>query len=441
MHDSALVSEARPRRLFPEGHPLAALVAPTFDTVRAAMGRHLVSCIWMDSSYYPERAGYRVCYDELYGPGSTNVMPFIGSWLSTGPGSDGDGNLVVFPAGIDRTLIAYAVDIGLLGPHAFIDGLDDLRRLLDDTGRAIYSIDELGDDLADRAVISPALHRLLNSKESLADVSAWAPVERIGDMFALGVEDYRAVRPDDGGRVFLKTCNTESAGAGVFPVEDEAGFLATLAELREQQARFDLNRTLVIQPEIRGENRSFQVFVTPERPDEIQVITITDQLVEADGKTYKGSVNYPPTRANLEGVGPVIVDMVERVRARHPEVFGVLMCDYFETPDGRIVIYDPGVRPTGNTATAMAELFAKKLTGRDLYSSIFHLRTGVDGLRWADFVAEVGPLADPAELARTGVGVLPWGWNDVVGFGVIIGVAPDAAAFEALQRDVLARWS
>jgi len=156
-----------------------------------------------------------------------------------------------------------------------------------------------------------------------------------------------------GAKVWLLTCNTESPGAGVFIARDEAEFAAVRADIREKQAKFGLNRKLVIQPEVKGRNRSFQIFMDPSAPEQISVVAITDQLVEADGKTYKASINRAITAENVRHAGPMIVDMVARVRARYPSAFGFLMCDYFETDSG-VVAFDPGIRPTGNTATVLA---------------------------------------------------------------------------------------
>ena len=422
-------------RVFPEGHGLHRLVRPTFESIRASMGNHLVSAIWMDSSYFPERAGYRVSYDEIYGPGSTNVMPFTATWLSSGPNAS-DGNIILFPEAIDRTLIEFAVDIGLLGSHRFIRSVADIRSLVNETHRLLYSIDDLGAELEHDVVVGHELSMMLNSKDALAKVSAYAPRELIKDMYEVTQQDFHAMKRDDA-RVFLKTCNTEAAGAGVFVCTNESDFTGHLADIRQRQKQFNLSRTLVLQPELTGKNRSFQVFIDPAHTNTIQVIAITDQLVEDDGKTSKGSINYEVNAHTLERIGPVILDMVDRVWEQFPQAFGVVMCDFFESEDGTIVVYDPGIRPTGNTATAMAYHYAKKLTGHSLHVSNMHLRTQKNGFTWRDFARASGELTDPQAIARNHLGLLPWGWNDVVGFGVVIGVAPNEDEFKSLQQRVL----
>ncbi|MBI2389298.1 MAG: hypothetical protein HYV09_06845 [Deltaproteobacteria bacterium] len=441
---NALTSSDEVEPLFAEGHPLRRLVRPTFDTIRRTFRDLCVSAIWIDDSYDPSREGFRPSYDKLYGPGSASMMPFVASWMSTGHDADHgalrDDNLVLLPADVDKTIVEYARRIGLLGAHAYVGDIHELKRAVRASGRRVYSIDDLGPDFDDHSVIGSELSAWLNSKERLSTITRHAPAEVVKDMYDATLADYQAMRRD-GGRVFLKTCNTESAGAGVFIADSAEQFEAHLATIRDKQRRYGLSRKLVIQPEITGRNRSFQVLLDPSARDRIQVIALTDQLVEADGKTYKASINHPITRENVEPIGAAILDMVDRIWAKHPEAFGFLMSDYFETKDGPI-IYDPGIRPTGNTATAMAYFLARKLTGEDLFASLIHLHTKVPGLDYGRFAEQVGSLVDPGNLVRERRALLPWGWNAVQGFGMLIGVAANEAEFGRMRDELAGReWS
>lgn len=437
---NALTSPEQVEPLFADGHPLRRLVRPTFDTIRRTFRDLCVSAIWIDDSYDPSREGFRPSYDKLYGPGSASMMPFVASWMSTGRGDHPDDNLVLLPADVDRTIVEYARRIGLLGAHAYVGDIHQLKRAVRASARKIYSIDDLGADFDDHAVIGSELSAWLNSKERLSTITRHAPAEVVKDMYDASLADYQAMRRD-GGRVFLKTCNTESAGAGVFIAESPEQFEAHLAAIRDKQRRYGLSRKLVIQPEIKGRNRSFQVLLDPSARDRIQVIALTDQLVEADGKTYKASINHPITRENVAPIGAAILDMVDRIWDRHPEAFGFLMSDYFETKDGP-VIYDPGIRPTGNTATAMAYFLARQLTGEDMFASLIHLPTRVPGLTFARFAEQVPALVDPENLVRERRALLPWGWNPLQGFGMLIGVAADEAEFGRMRDELTARdWS
>ena len=91
---NALDSSDEVSRLFPEGHELYELARPTFNTIRRALAGSWISCIWNDAKEDPTRAGFRRSYDDVYGPGSVNVMPAIATWLSTGPGSGAEGNRI-----------------------------------------------------------------------------------------------------------------------------------------------------------------------------------------------------------------------------------------------------------------------------------------------------------------------------------------------------------
>jgi hypothetical protein len=431
MESDSLRVKDHVERLFPAGHPLHPLVVPTFHTVRRALAGLTLSGVWIDADLDPTRAGFRPSYDGLHGVGASTMMPFITSWMSTGAGSEAEGNTCLFPVGMDPSLVAWARRVGLLGDYAWICDLADIRRAVLASGRRLYSIDDPGPAFDDISVVSSRLSTFMNTKDTLAELTAYMPVEILRDMHEAGLEDYHAIaRP--GHRVFLKTCNTETAGRGVEICENEADFLRHLETLRRKQAAFGLSRSLVIQREILGTNHSFNVLIDPGRPEEIQVLAITNQLVEADGKTYRGSQNFPPTAARLERVGPVILDMVRRVWARFPEAFGFLMCDYFETPEGEIVVFDPGLRPSGNTASAMVFLLARLLSGRTMFVESFPWDTGRPGFPFEGVVERLGSLGDPENLAREDRAVLPWGWNVALGRGILIGAATEEGGYREM---------
>ncbi|MFT3770341.1 MAG: hypothetical protein QM820_33355 [Minicystis sp.] len=433
---NALSSADRVEPLFPEGHALRRLVRPTFDTVRRSLRGMYVATIWNDSAVDPTRAGFRPSYDSLYGPGAANVMAFVGSWLSTGPGTEDGGNVVMLPEGIDPTLIDYARRVGLLGPFELVPSVQAMKERVARTGKRLYNVDDLGADFDAHSIVPSDLSRWVNSKDDLGALTSFGPSEVVKDMYDVTRADYDAAH-HDGGRVFMKTCNTESAGLGVYIARSPEDFEAHLASIRDRQKRFDLNRSLVIQPEIIGKNRSFQVLLDPTAKDTVQVIALTDQLVEADGKTYRSSINHAITAETVEPVGAAILDIVDRVWARHPEAFGFLMSDYFDTARGP-VIYDPGLRPTGNTATAMAAHLGRKLTGRHVTTSLVPLPTGRAGLTFADFVRRTSGLCEPESIVKNGRALMPWGWNPIQGFGMVIAIAEDQAAVEALRAEILA---
>lgn len=433
---NALTSADRVEPLFPADHPLRRLVRPTFDTIRRALRGKYVATIWNDSAIDPSRAGFRPSYDSLFGPGSASVMSFVATWLSTGPGTEEGGNVVLLPEAIDHTLIDYARGAGLLGAFEIVPSVAALKERVSRGDRRLYNIDDLGEDFDPWSVVPSAVSRWVSSKDALRSLTSFGPGEIVKDMYEVSRDDFAAAR-EGGGRVFLKTCNTESAGLGVYIAATEDEFDAHLSAIRDRQRRFDLSRRLVVQREIIGKNRSFQVLLDPSDRDHVQVVALTDQLVEADGKTYRSSINHAITTENVEPVGAAILDLVDRVWARYPDAFGFLMSDYFATERGPVV-YDPGLRPTGNTATAMAAHLGRKLTGRPVTSSLLPLPTGKAGLTFADFARRAGGLCDPESITRRGQALLPWGWNPIQGFGMIIAVAEDQAALDALKAEVLA---
>src|SRR5262249_20269877 len=157
----------------------------------------------------------------------------------------------------------YARRVGLLGPCETVASLTAMRERVARAGRRLYNIDDLGPEFDPWSVVSTQLSRWLNTKDDLASVTGYGPAEVVKDMYEVGLHDYEAARRG-GGRVFLKTCNTENAGLGVFIARSPEEFDAHLAGIRERQQRFGLSRRLVVQEELSGKNRSFQVLLDPD---------------------------------------------------------------------------------------------------------------------------------------------------------------------------------
>ena len=270
----------------------------------------------------------------------------------------------------------------------------------------------------------------------VAQLSAYAAPEVRIDMFAVEDDDFhRALQP--GRRVFVKTCNTECAGEGIFPVSTLEEFNAALEGIRECTRRYELNPLLVIQPELIGTNKSFQVFLHPDGRPEIPVVALTDQLIGSDGKKYAGSINHHVTAERLEVVGASIIDMVDRLRGLCPDAVGILMCDYFEAPDGTVAIYDPGLRPSGNTGAAMVKRWVEEASGQ--YAAVTQaswLDFARDGMTYAEVAERLGEWADPDFIVANRLGVLPRGHNHIQGKSRFIVVTPDHGDYSAMRQAI-----
>ena len=248
--------------------------------------------------------------------------------------------------------------------------------------------------------------------------------------------DYDRVH-EPGNRIFIKTCNTESAGEGVYPVETLDEFREAVETIRAKALKYDLNRTLVLQPEVIGTNKSFQVFLDPARPGEIAVVALTDQLIGADGKKYAGSINHDLTRERIEVVGPAMVDLVDRLMARCPDAMGFVMCDYFERPDHTVAVYDPGLRPSSNTGAAMVKRWVEEATGQ--FAGVANstwFDFGEPGMPYEQVVKRLGHYADPDFITANRLGVLPRGHNHIQGKSRFIIITPHKDDYEAFRVEL-----
>ena len=167
------------------------------------------------------------------------------------------------------------------------------------------------------------------------------------------------------------------------------------------------------------------------------MVALTDQLIGSDGKKYAGSINHHVTAERLEVVGASIIDMVDRLRGLCPDAVGILMCDYFEAPDGTVAIYDPGLRPSGNTGAAMVKRWVEEASGQ--YAAVTQaswLDFARDGMTYAEVAERLGEWADPDFIVANRLGVLPRGHNHIQGKSRFIVVTPDHGDYSAMRQAI-----
>ena len=422
--------------LFANGHPLSRLVRASYSSVCERLSGFDLNLLFNQSDDESDpRSAFRKDYGALLGPGMNLIMPTAAAYICN-PGR----NRVFLPAATERTLVTYLQRVGFFGEVVFHNGLPDMLADLERNKRRVYSIDDLGP--GNDAWTANSLHdmELVNSKEKVGLLSAFAARERHKDIFDVTEDDFHDLL-EPGRRLYLKTCNTENAGEGVFPVATLEEFKAAMAEIKERTTRYGLNHMLVLQPEIHGQNKSFQIFIDPQDPDHLPVVALTDQLIADDGKKYAGSVNHVVDPEGVEAVGEVVLDLADRIWASCPGAFGFVMCDYFEQDDGRIVTFDPGLRPSSNTGAAMVKLWIEEAAGQSAAvanSPWFDLRE--PGIPYAEIVSRLGRYADPEQIATHRLGVLPRGHNHIQGktrFIIITPTQEDYAPFRAELKERL----
>ncbi|MBW2526727.1 MAG: hypothetical protein JRI23_21265, partial [Deltaproteobacteria bacterium] len=418
--------------LFAQGHRFARLVRASYSRICDSLAPYDINLLFNQTADPSDpRSAFRKDYGALLGPGMNLIMPTAGAYMCS-PGQ----NRVFLPERTDRTLAEYLQRVGFLGEVVFHDGeaamLVELRR----SGRRVYSIDDLGPGVDELTANSLAHMEFLNSKETVRQLSAYAAEETHKDVFAVTADDYHAAAKP-GRRVYLKTCNTENAGEGVFPVDTLEQFLAELEGIRARTEQYGLNRTLVIQPEILGDNKSFQIFLRPDEPERVPVVALTDQLVDPDGKKYAGSLNHVVTTERTAVVAEAILDLVDRIGEHCPGAFGFVMCDYFEQDEGRIVTFDPGLRPSSNTGAAMVKLWVEEAAGQSAgVTNSPWFDFGEPGITYAEIVRRLGKYADPDYIVSERLGVLPRGHNPIQGKTRFIIVTPEPEDYPEFRAEL-----
>jgi len=439
----ALAAEAARERgdreeLFGADHRFAPLVRASYSAICESLAPFDINQLFNQTADPTDpRSAFRKDYGALLGPGMNLIMPTAGAYVCT-PGK----NRVLLPEATDHTLAEYLQRVGFMGEVVYHDGEASMMAELRRTGRQLYSIDDLGDDTGAGAGVDEltvnSYHDMafVNSKERVGDLSSYAAPEVRKDMFEVGEADFEAAqRP--GRRVYLKTCNTENAGEGVFPCNSRQEFLTELKGIRQRTKKYNLNPILVIQPELVGRNKSFQIFLRPDEPGRIPVVALTDQLVDPDGKKYRGSLNHVVTTERTQVVAPVILDLVERIGVHCPGAFGFVMCDYIEQEDGTLVTFDPGLRPSSNTGAAMVKLWVEEMTGQPAgVTNSPWFDFGEPGITYDEIARRLGRYADPDYIVAHRLGVLPRGHNPIQGKTRFIIITPTPDDYEPFRVDL-----
>ena len=409
--------------------PRPALTEGSWPSIRDELSAFDISFMWNEGGADSERAGFRPCYEENFGEGASTVMPASAVYIGKP-----SHNAIYLPTSIDPTLVQYFENNGLIQDYHLVANVDEIAQKARTTGRKVYAIDDYGVKNDDITVNSTQTMKIVNSKEYVNALSSYACPETCVTFDQATDRDYlQYAKP--GKRVYLKTCNTESTGRGVFPVTSLEEYRSTIATLKAKAQSMNLSNLLVIQPELTGENKSFQVFMGN---NQLGLVADATQLIADDGKTFAGNINHTVNQESVARLSTIVEDFVDKTQSLCPDAFGFAVCDYFQDESGTKTVIDPGLRPTGNTAAAMISAWLKE---EGIHAYVHNLVPFAmkKPMNFENVAALLGNLVDKNHIATHARGVLPWGFNHADGSGVLIFVAPTEADYPALLKEVNAK--
>lgn len=410
---------------------LALLCPVTTSDIRDALKDFDISFIWRSDKYELERRGIRTCLSQRDGLGSDLKMTYSAAYLAVTTGST-----VYLPSEGDPTLMDYLQRSGLL-PGGFVTSgnFDEMMKKATARGKKVYSVDDLGEHRDAISAVSQEAMEFVNKKSNVAILAGpYAPPEEIISVESLSRDIYDRMKPSSG-ILYLKTCTGEGAGIGVIRVTSAQEMDATIAKL---QATRPSDESIIVQPEIKGKNFRFQIFLNPNKLDSVPVVSLTEQIVADDGIQYTGSRPIPITSANLAIIGDAIVEFAQNIRSRFPNAVGFASCDFFRTESGKTVLFDPALRPTGNTASFMIRLNLAERGVAAIVTDYKRIKLNAPGLPFSELERVLGPLVDAQAVLKSGVGVLPWGYNQYQGEGTFMIVGRDQVQVDLLWEGVQA---
>ncbi len=408
--------------------------APTFSDIRDNFAGQIMSCVWMNMDVVkrerivvPEHWHLvRPSFDEVAGEGASMVMPGSVVWLSH------PDNWVHVPKGTDPSFLAAARGLGIL--HTFLDiPYSQLDKAQQQFGVPLNLCDDFVHNRAIDRGFSEEAFRDLNCKSKLAEFSEYAAPYKVASLNDFTREMYDSF---GGESFFVKKNNTEVVGQGVLKITSWEDFERVKNQLKcELNLYQGLCREFILQPEIQGKSKSLQYYHTPEGP--VELISISEQFVNDQG-VYLGSLNLANKVEDLSvNQRMMMIDMAQRVRKKFPKAYGIMMNDFIETRDGEVWTLDPGLRPSGNTGTALARMFvAEQLNRADLASYTLPLPAKGYKESYENYFQAKDELLDLKSLEKNGFVLMPWGYNPYQGAPVMAMVFPVNESVDEIEAAV-----
>lgn len=395
--------------------------------IRAALQDFDLSFIWRSDKYEPTRKGIRTCLSARDGLGADLKMTYSVAYLAKATGS-----AVYLPSEGDPTLMEYLQRMELLPSGYETSGsFDEMKSIAERRNRKVYSVDDLGTERDSISAISQEAMEFVNNKSNVAQLAGpYAPPEKITSLGQLSVATYEEMKPTSG-VVYIKTCTGEGGGLGVLRVESAAQMSDVIEQMRAQHSS---DEAIIIQPEIKGRNFRFQIFLDPKCTDKVSVVSLTEQIVAEDGIRYTGSRPIPVNGANLAIIGDAIVEFAINIRKLFPSAIGFASCDFFRTEDHKTILFDPALRPTGNTAAFMIRLDLEERGVEAVVSDYRRIKLNAPNMPFSEVEKALDSLIDARKLYSQGIGVIPWGYNQYQGEGTFMVAGKDAEHVELLWK-------
>ena len=429
------------------------------DDVQTRLGGIDVFNGWNDTAWDPNNPALKDIRPTMdrprdqggRGPGGALMHQFGGWALSA------KDNVLHVKEGTDDTLIEFMQTHGFLHRVNKVGSADQLLDAVRESTGRLLGNDIYGSQFDPVVVNSRACIAEIGNKSGL---ERWASAEHMLPQIDVDVADgpelERVIRElSENGQhdLYLKTNEGQNGASGVWRFKASNGIDEMLEDARqvvahrlevisrlneeaerakEQSEHPDGIRTLsshyVLQRSVGtfASNGSFQVFLDNRKPGPIPVVAASEQINSERG-TGNGHYNGLVDSAILEKLRPAISTLVKRVWKAFPTAFGVMKCDYFICMDGRIVMYDIEMRPSGNNPASFYRMHVeKRYSYTPFLRSDWQIRTQAPGTTFSEIVSALGDLIDPDTVMKNRRGVHPIAWNQVSGDGRFVVLAGEA---------------
>ncbi len=375
---------------------LSPVILP-FRDIQINFQNKIIAAFWMNQIV--DQNSYKQDFDQRYGAGNEDAFTLTHLWLSN------PENIVVIgeKADISSQIFFQANDFQL--GSIVRSSYKELPKVCQQFNLPLFNID--GHNSYSNLAYEKEMQSFINNKENLKKISSYSAPYILHNL----EEQYLGPFP-----IIIKECNQESFGDGVHKADNKTEYNEIIKQVKNKAETYQLKQYIILQPLLKGKECGLNFIQTPSSGPIVTAVTFN--IADQEGR-YIRSINLPNSHPIYQETLPVIQDMSDKIRSINPNTFGYMMNDFFITNHGPQTI-DPGMRTTGNTATAMARIWAEEQTSKELYSTINFVISKQGACNFASIFNSSKDLFSLESIQKNGFMLAPWGWNNIQGNGNLI---------------------
>jgi hypothetical protein len=412
---------------------------------------------WADDLFFggdPILRYMRPSKEHTRGKGGSLTHQFTVCHLSS------PGTPVILKSDSDPSFIRWMEDRKLLFDFSLVGNAEMLLDVVSKMRKPMLGIDDYGERFEPFVVNSRAAVIQVSDKRQLKKLvpQEHQPFEELVslDQPKRWEEILKRVSENGTKTVYLKAVDGQSDQSAVWKIESGQGFAEMNRKLHlilsEQEKLIDqaLNHSssstnrnkfaqpsssFILQQENLGKEGKFHLFVN----GKTNVVNLLGGSECLGGAVDGGTRHYHLQSALIlnQELQKAINGFATRLFAACPHVLGIVKGDYILCPDGRVIVFDLGLRSSGGTPAAFVRMRAEAEGHRPIVFADWRVSTGVSNLPFKEVALVLRDLLETEKVLASGTGLWPFGWNHFQGngrFSLLVDVGESDPRREGQER-------